>query len=304
MKVAISTSSFASMDSSPLKLLKAKGLEIVQNSYGRKLTEEEAIDHLQGVDGLLAGLEPLNDNVFRQCPQLKVVARVGIGMDNVDVVAAGKAGIKISNTPAGPTDAVAEMTLAAALILSRNILPANTALHQKQWQKSIGLGLKNMNVLFIGYGRIGRKTAELFRVLGARIMVCDPVVRMNDLKSGEELVELKDGLKLANIITLHAGGNHPILSSEQFQHMKDGVIILNSARGTLIDEDALITALDSGKVASTWLDVFPEEPYKGRLTGYEQVLLTPHISTYTIQCRRDMEMAAVKNLLCDLGIDL
>jgi D-3-phosphoglycerate dehydrogenase len=86
--------------------------------------------------------------------------------------------------------------------------------------------------------------------------------------------------------------------------MKDGVIILNSARGTLIDEDALITALDSGKVASTWLDVFPEEPYKGRLTGYEQVLLTPHISTYTIQCRMDMEMAAVKNLLRDLGIDL
>ena len=194
MKVAISTSSFASMDPSPINLLQAKGLEIAQNSYGRKLTEEEAIDHLQGADGLLAGLESLNNNVFRQCPQLKAVARVGIGMGNVDMAAAKKAGIKISNTPAGPTDAVAEMTLAAALTLSRNILPANIALHQKKWQKPIGLGLKDMNVLFIGYGRIGRKTAELFRVLGARIMVCDPAVRMNDLKSGEELVELKDGL--------------------------------------------------------------------------------------------------------------
>ena len=146
MKVAITTSSFASIDSSPLELLEAKGFEIVQNPYGRKLTEEEAISHLQGVDGLLAGLEPLNGNVFRQCPQLKAVARIGIGMDNVDMKAAEKAKIKVSNTPDGPTDAVAEMTLASALTLCRKIIPANFALHHKQWQKSIGLGLKNSNV--------------------------------------------------------------------------------------------------------------------------------------------------------------
>ena len=286
-----------------MKLLQAKGLDIVQNPYSRKLTEEEAIDHLQGVDGCLAGLEPLTDNVFRQCPQLKAVARVGIGMDNVDVEAAKKAGIRVSNTPDGPTDAVAEMTLTAALALSRNILHTNTAMHQKQWKKSIGLGLKNTIVLFIGYGRIGRKTAELFRAMGAHILVCDPLIIQNDLQSAEVLLELHDGLKTADIITLHAGGNQPILSLEQFQYMKDGVIILNSSRGALIDEDALIMALESGKVSSAWLDVFPEEPYTGRLTEYKQVLLTPHISTYTVQCRRDMEMAAVNNLLRDLGID-
>ena len=84
--------------------------------------------------------------------------------------------------------------------------------------------------------------------------------------------------------------------------MKKGVIILNSARGTLIDEEAFISSLDSGKVASAWLDVFPEEPYIGKLTEYDQVLLTPHISTYTVQCRRDMEMDAVNNLLRDLKI--
>ena len=86
--------------------------------------------------------------------------------------------------------------------------------------------------------------------------------------------------------------------------MKDGVIILNSARGSLIDENSLIKALDSGKVASAWMDVYLEEPYTGKLTDYEQVLLTPHISTYTFQCRRDMEIAAVNNLFHDLGIDL
>ena len=304
MKIAISTSSFASIDKSPLDLLREKGLEVVSNPFGRKLTEKEIIIHLQGVDGLLAGLEPLNSNVFQECPQLKAIARVGIGMDNVDLNAAQKSGMKVSNTPDGPTDAVAEMTLAAALTICRNITSSNTALHKKIWQKSIGMGIKNMNILFIGYGRIGFKTAELFRALGARILVCDPAICTDNLKLGEELVELKSGLELANIITLHAGGNSPLLSSKQFQYMKDGVIILNSARGTLIDEDALVTALDSGKVASIWLDVFLKEPYKGRMIEYDQVLLTPHISTYTIQCRRDMEMAAVKNILRDLEIDL
>ncbi len=300
MKIAISTSSFASVDSTPLDLLQAKGLEVVSNPLRRKLTEHEIIDHLQGIDGLLAGLEPLNSTVFQKCPELKAIARVGIGMDNVDLNAADKAGIKVSNTPDGPTDAVAEMVLNAALVLSRNILSANKALHHKQWEKTIGIGLKNTNVLFIGYGRIGRRTAALFRNMGSFVMVCDPALSQEDLQLGEKLIELKDGLKLADIITLHAGGNEPILTSAEFEGIKEGVIILNSARGNLINEDALIDALDSGRVHSAWLDVFSEEPYTGKLTEYEQVLLTPHISTYTVQCRRDMEISAVRNLINDL----
>lgn len=290
------------MDPAPLELLQTKGLEVVPNPYGRKLTEDEIISHLQGVDGLLAGLEPLNATVFKSCPQLKAIARVGIGMDNVDLDAAKAAGIKVSNTPEDLTAAVAEMTLAAALILSRSILPANNALHQKRWSKSIGIGLKNNKVLIIGYGRIGRRVAELFRVFGAQIMVCDPVIKQDNLKPGEQLVELTDGLKSAGMISLHAGGNDPILTPAEFQSMKKGVMILNSARGSLIDERALIDALNSGKVASAWLDTFPDEPYSGKLTEYDQILLTPHMSTYSVQCRKDMELTAVNNLLLDLGV--
>lgn len=303
MKVAISTSSFASVDSTPLEYLKTKGVEVVHNPFGRKLTENEIIDHLQGVDGLIAGLEPLNSNVFQKSPKLKAIARVGIGMDNVNIQAAEKKGIKISNTPDGPTEAVAEMTLAAALSLSRNIVQANGALHKKQWEKSIGMGLKNANVLIIGYGRIGRKVADYLRILGAHILVCDPFMKRKDLHAGENLLGLKDGLKLADIITLHAGGVDPILTASEFKMMKKGAIILNSARANLIDENALINALDSGKVSSAWLDVFWQEPYDGKLTEYNQVLLTPHMSTYSVQCRKDMEMTAVKNLLRDLGIE-
>ena len=302
MKIAIGPSSFASVNKTPLKVLKSKGLEVINNPYARKLTENEIIDHLQGVDGLIAGLEPLNSNVFQKSTDLKVIARVGIGMENVDMKSAEIHKIKVSNTPDGPTDAVAEMTLAAALSLSRNIVQVNRALHEKQWEKSIGMGLKNTNLLIVGYGRIGRKVAELFRIMGAQILVCDPFVTKNDLQSGEELLELKDGLKLADIITLHAGGDNPILTETEFKMMKKGTIVLNSARANLIDEGALIYALDSGNVSSAWLDVFWNEPYTGKLTDYEQVLLTPHMSTYSVQCRRDMEMAAAENLLRDLEI--
>ena len=302
MKIAISTSAFASIDPAPMELLQSKGLEVTLNPYRRKLTEDEIIYHLQGVDGLLAGLESLNATVFKSSPNLKAIARVGIGMDNVDMNAARKAGIKVSNTPDGPTEAVAEMTVAAALTLARSILPANNALHRKRWSKTIGIGLKNTKVLIIGYGRIGRKVAELFGAFGSIIMVCDPIITDSDLKPGEQLVELMDGLNSADMITLHVGGNDPILTPSEFQSMKKGVMILNSARGNLIEEVALIKALDSGKVASVWLDVFPEEPYSGKLTGYDQVLLTPHMSTYSVQCRKDMELAAVHNLFHDLSV--
>ena len=302
MKIAISTSAFASIDPAPMELLQSKGLEVTLNPYRRKLTEDEIIYHLQGVDGLLAGLESLNATVFKSSPNLKAIARVGIGMDNVDMNAAREAGIKVSNTPDGPTEAVAEMTIAAALALARSILPANNALHRKRWSKTIGIGLKNTKVLIIGYGRIGRKVAELFSAFCSKIMVCDPIITDFDLKPGEQLVTLIDGLNLADMITLHTDGNDPILTSSEFQSMKKGVMILNSARSNLIEESALIQALDSGKVASVWLDVFPEEPYSGKLTEYDHVLLTPHMSTYSVQCRKEMELAAVHNLFHDLSV--
>jgi len=302
MKIAISTSSFASIDTNPLELLKTKGLEVVSNPFGRKMNEEEIITHLQGVDGLLAGLEPLNETVFRKCPQLKAITRVGIGMENVDLDAAKKAGIKVSNTPDGPSDSVAEMTLAAALVLSRSMLAANTSLHHKQWNKIIGKGLKHTKVLILGYGRVGQKVAELFHVFGAEVMVCDPMIQSSSLSSYFKLVGLKEGISNAEIISLHTSGNQPILKSLEFELMQEGVILMNSARGALIDEVALIGALESGKVSSAWLDVFAEEPYSGKLTEYEQVLLTPHMSTYSVQCRKDMETEAVNTLLRDLGI--
>ena len=302
MKIAIGTSSFGFVDKTPLNLLTSKVNDVILNPYGRKLSEDEIIIHLKDIDGLIAGLEPLNYNVLKKCPNLKAIARVGIGMDNIDLKAASKLGIKISNTPDGPTESVAELTITAALTLTRSIISSNIKMHKKNWEKSISTGIKNLRVLIIGYGRIGKRVSKLLKIMGADVKIYDPYISQIDLENNEDLISLKKGLKFAQLITIHAAKNKKIISWEEFETMTPGVFILNSARGGLIDEKDLIKALDLNIVAGGWLDVFESEPYFGELTKYPQLLLTPHISTYTTQCRKDMEQMAVENLLKDLSI--
>lgn len=293
MKVVVGASSFAAEDQTAMELLKERGIEVVKNPFGRKMTQTEIIAHLQGADGLLAGLEPLNENVFSACPQLKAVARIGIGVDNVDFEAAERHGIKVSNTPDGPTQAVAEMTLSALLCLAHRIIPANADVHQGVWKKRMGLSIRGAKVFIIGYGRIGRRTAELMHSLGAEIAVYD--------KYAPCTCSLEEGLQWADVISLHAAGTEVILSEKELALCKPGVILLNSARGALVDEEALYQKLSAGKIGWYWGDALWAEPYTGTLASCPNAILTPHISTYTTRCRADMELAAVQNLLEDLG---
>lgn len=300
--VAIAPSSFAEEDKAPLRLLEAAGVEIKPNPFGRRLNEAEIIEHLRGVDGLLAGLEPLNRRVLESASRLKALARVGIGMTNVDQDAARELGVKVSNTPGGPVRAVAEMTVAALLALGRNLVPMNAALHAGEWKKLIGFGLDGLKVLIVGYGRIGQRTAALLRPFGTSILVCDPYIDAALLANGERLVTLDDGLAEADVISLHASGTQCMFGQSEFGRTKPGAVLLNSARGELVDEAALVDALERGCIAGAWFDAFWKEPYQGPLTRFPQALLTPHTATYTRQCRLDMETQAVKNLLRDLGI--
>ncbi len=300
--VAIGPSSFGEADDAPLRMLHERGVEVKPNPFGRRMTEAEAIAHVAGVDGLLAGLEPLTRAVFAVSPQLRVVSRVGIGVTNVDFAAAREFGVQVSNTPEPPAHAVAEMTLAALLALCRGLLPANAALHAGRWEKRIGTGLAGSKVLLIGCGRIGKRVAGLLQAFGAIVWAYDPQVESNELPAGvAKATSLTDGLVWADVISLHASGTGCILDAPAFDAMREGVLLLNSARGELVDEDALAAALESGKAGGAWFDAFAQEPYTGPLARFEHMLLTPHIATYTRQCRLAMEVEAVENLLRDLG---
>ena len=289
MKIALGASSVPQPDA--LELL--KGHEVILNPYGRKLTEDETIEHLEGVAGLLAGLEPLTERVFSACPELRAVARIGIGTENIDFEAAKNHGVKISNTPDAPTYAVAEMALAALLAIARQILPANEDIHNGAWKKRMGFSVRGSMVLLVGYGRIARAFEKLLAPMRAEVLKYDPL--LPDCKPLSEL------LPCADVVSLHASGKDCLINAEQLGQLKDGAVLLNTARGQLVDEDAVYEALKSGKLSYYFADTFSIEPYSGKLTELDNAILTPHISTYTDLCRREMEMQAVKNLLRDLN---
>ncbi|MBI3693962.1 MAG: phosphoglycerate dehydrogenase [Acidobacteria bacterium] len=297
-KILIGPSSFAAADKAPLERLRQSGLAVVSNPYGRKLSKEDLLDLLPGAVGLIAGLEPLTRDVLERS-ELRVISRHGAGLSNVDLEAAKELGITIRHTPDAPTAAVAELTVGAMISLMRRIPEMDRDLHERRWVKRAGVQLEGKTVLIIGFGRIGRKLAGLLRVFHVKLLAVDPA--WDGTFEGVESLPLHEALPKADVISLHAGGEEQILGEREFALMRAGVFILNAGRGALIDESCLCQALASGAVAGAWLDAFQEEPYRGPLVDYPQVLLTPHIGSFSLECRRRMDMEAVENLLAALA---
>lgn len=291
----IGPSSFAAIDSEPMNRLVESGCTVIDNPYNRKLSKDELFELLaDDVTGLIAGLEPLDRDVLERS-SIKVISRCGSGMSNVDIVAAKKLGIKVFSTPFGPTNAVAELTLACLLSLLREIPQINNSMHRKRWEKRIGLELHSKRAAVIGYGRIGQRVGELLLAFDTEVIAIDPEYdgSCNNIKK----MKLHEALTVVDIVTIHSSGTELLLGKKEFEVMKQGAFILNAARGELVDESALVDALDSGKVAGAWMDTYSEEPYSGPLCDYSQVILTPHIGSYTAECRVAMETEAVENLL-------
>ena len=294
-KILIGPSSFADLNKTPLRNIEDLGCQVLNNPFKRKLKKEELLELLsQKVTGIIAGLETLDRSVLVNS-NLKVISRCGAGMSNVDLEAARELGIRVYNTPFGPTQAVAELTMGCLLSLIRKVPQMDRSLHRGHWEKRIGRQLKGMKVLIIGYGRIGQAVAQLIHAFEADIIVCDPEKHAAEV--AYPVMNLHEALPMADVIALHASGEERLLGPREFSQMKKGVFILNGARGELIDEKSLVDALDSGQASGAWLDTFSNEPYEGALMNYEQVMLTPHVGSYTYEGRLQMELDAVDNLI-------
>jgi D-3-phosphoglycerate dehydrogenase len=293
-KVLIGTSSFGKNNPAPIELLHHHGLEVIQNPYGRKLTREELIRLLPGVDGLLAGLETIDKGVL-QASNLKVISRCGSGISNVDVDACRELGIIFKYTPFGPTQAVAELTVAMMIALLRDAWAMHSSLSGKRWDKRVGFQLKGKTVVIVGFGKIGRRTASLLDPFAVNLIVVDPFIDQTTQSS--QVMNLHEALPLADILVLHASGDDEIIGAEEFERMKDGAFLCNAARGKNVNEAVLIEALNLGKVAGAWLDSFSYEPYCGPLCGHPKVILTPHVGSYTAEGRLQMETTSAENLV-------
>ena len=294
-KILIGPSSFAEGNRAPCERLVEEGFQVIDNPFRRKFTKEETMALLgKDIVGLVAGLETLDRKVLAQSG-LKVVSRCGAGLANVDLEAARELGIRVYSTPFGPTQAVAEMTVGCLLGLIRQVPQMDRALHGRRWDKRVGRQLKGMTVLVVGLGRIGSAVARLLAPFEVNLIASDPA-----LGKGEApwpIVSLEEGLSRADVVALHASGQNRLLGQREFGLIKPGAFVLNASRGEVLDEEALRESLDSGRVAGAWLDTFGREPYEGPLTGYEQVILTPHVGSYTVEGRLRMEMDAVENLI-------
>jgi len=295
-RVFISTSSFAEHDALPLELLNDAGMYVQVNPYGRKLTPDECLTLYKDIDGLIAGTEVLTAEVLKSARNLKVISRCGVGMDNIDLEMAGKQGIQIFNTPDGPTVAVAELTVGLMLALLRHVPRGDRDIRGGKWQKRMGNLLRGKKVGIIGFGRIGQKVAELVLGLGAQVVYCDPAINRTDYTP----MSLDELLSQADIVSLHLSGgakDTPLLGDRELRRMKQGSRLINCARGGVVDEEVLCQVLQEGWLSGAAMDVFEQEPYAGSLAKLDNVILTPHIGSYAIESRVDMEVQAARNLI-------
>lgn len=301
--ILVTTSSFADQNPDLLARLHARGLEVIINPFGRKLSEGEVTELLQKYRpvGMIAGVEPLTRNVLGGADGLRVISRVGIGLDSVDLAAARELGIAVTNTPDAPTVPVAELTLGLILSLLRCIPASDAGIRRGEWSRPMGQLLLGKTVGVVGCGRIGTRVAKFLSAFGCRLLGYDPMVQSSDLL---ELVSLDDLLSASDIVTLHLPymeKTHHLLDSSRLRAMKQGALVVNAARGGLIDEEALLASLQDGHLAGAALDCFENEPYAGPLKELGNVILTGHIGSYAKEGRVIMEEQAVDNLLLELS---
>lgn len=275
------------------------------NQTGHRLSERELVSVISGVQGVIAGTESFSEEVLKSARDLRVISRIGVGTDNIDMSAAAQYGIKVLNTPTAPVAAVAEHTLGLILSVLKQIPEYNEAIRRGDYSIRTGKLLSGKKVGLIGLGRIGTAVAELLTALGCTIIFFDPFRNGAVPGSWQKAGSIESLLAASDIISLHAPplpDGRPLLSDNEFNCCKKGIVIINTARGALIDETSLESALNTGTVSAAGLDVVSSEPYSGPLLNYPQVVITPHVASNTVESRQEMELEAVNNLINALEV--
>lgn len=300
-KILITTSTF-DLDNFLFKdKLEELGFEFSLNPFGKRLTEEQLITLIDdSVISIIAGLEPLTELVFKKAKSLKLIVRCGVGMDNIDFEAAERLNIKILNTPDAPTRAVAELTIGHILSLLRRISESDKMVKNNEWSPIMGRLLFKKTVGIIGFGRVGKLVSELLIPFGVNILVYDPFLENSLNKSFVSLDEL---LRNSDIVTLHVPYSkkiHHLIGERQLSLMKNDALLINIARGGLIDEHELVNFLNSGLIGGAALDCFEIEPYYGSLTNFKNVQITAHMGSYAKESRSMQEAESSEQLVFGL----
>lgn len=291
-----------------ITLLREKGFDVITE----KVPQEQLVEQINavGISGLLVrSATKVRKELIDACPGLRLIGRGGVGMDNIDVEYAREKGLQVVNTPAASSQSVAELVFAHLFTLSRNLHDANRRmpvegstqfdLLKKNYSKGFELQGKTLGIL--GFGRIGQAVAKMAIGLGMKVLPYDPIVKQATLELdlfhlGDtfeiefDTVPLEEVFAHADFITLHVPmpeSGQPVIGAAELERMKKGVCIINTARGGIVDEKALLAALENGKVAFAGLDVFESEPVPAQaILSHPKISLTPHIGGSTVEAQK------------------
>ncbi|MCX8054283.1 MAG: D-2-hydroxyacid dehydrogenase [Ignavibacteria bacterium] len=270
-------------------MLKSAGFEVVE----QKLTPEELLKEIEKYDAIIVrSATKVTKEVIEAGKNLKAIARGGVGLDNIDVAYAKSKGIPVLNTPGASSISVAELAIAHMFAVCRFLNQSNIEMRQGKWPKkeySKGIELTGKTLGLLGFGNIGKEVAKRAIGLGMTVIAHDPFVTQTDLNV--QLVSKEEVIKQSDIISLHMPlikGEGPAVGEKEIEMMKEGVIIINCARGGVVSEKALLEGLNSGKVAAAGIDVFENEPpteAQAALINHPRVSVTPHIGASTVEAQ-------------------
>jgi D-3-phosphoglycerate dehydrogenase len=302
-KVVITPRSFVQYENLAYEIIKIYDVEIDMNHSGHSYSKNEMIQKCADADGVIVGIDPMDEVVLKSANKLKAISKYGVGLDNIDLDVAKELGIKVNNAAGANSESVAELTVALMLLLARSIFPAANSVRNGGWDRKIGSEIIGKIVGIIGLGAIGREVARMSRGLGMKVVAYDPYIQENDftIKYEIERMSFDSVLQKSDFVTLNLplnDGTFHIMNEGKFAMMKSTAFLVNTARGELVDEEDLYTTLKNNVIAGAAEDVFSREPVgQEKLLSLDHFVLTPHIGAFTKEATRKMVVKSVENLV-------
>ncbi|MGD2157638.1 MAG: phosphoglycerate dehydrogenase [Anaerolineales bacterium] len=305
-RVLVTPTTFGKYDAALKSTLEAAVDEVLYNSKGRPLQADELCPLLQGVDGYIAGLDQIDSAVIQSADRLRVIARYGVGVDRVDLGAATRRGVIVTNTPGANAAAVAELAIALMLALARRLPQASQATKRGEWPRLRGVGLRGKTVGLIGLGAIGGALTARLSGFDCQVLSTDPHVQPSRAgQFGVQLVSQSTLLSRSDFVSLHVPAlpsTRGMVDRDFLRQMKTGAFLINTARGELIDEAALRSALRDGQLGGAALDCLSQEPppLGHPLLELPNVILTPHAGSHTDEAANQMGWMSLRACLAVL----
>lgn len=301
-KVLLTPRSFGKYSNKPYELLNNNGIEVVANPTGGILKEEEMKNLIKDVDAVIVGVDPLNEDVLKEAKKLKVISKYGVGIDNIDVDYCKKNNIEVTITKGANSSAVADYTFALMLAVARRVSEIDKCCHLRDWSKKVSLDVYGKSIGILGLGAIGKGVAERARGFGMEVYGYDVYKDEEFIKKNNiHFTNLEEIMEKCDFITIHlplTKETHHIIDKKMLKLAKKNLVIINTARGGIINEDDLYEALKNEEIYGAGIDVFENEPAAdSKLLELDNVIVGSHCSASSVGAVDKMSMIATENVI-------